>query len=136
MIFHKKIRIYYEDTDASGIVYHANYLKFFERARTDAFHQTGLTHQALTGMNMAFVIKHLAVDYRAPAYLEQFLEIETVVAQVKRASVLFEQSLKDVNILCKQTTKIALIDLTTKQPLPIPSTWVQKIQAVGVSCAQ
>jgi acyl-CoA thioester hydrolase len=90
--FSWKIRVYYEDTDAGGIVFYANYLKFFERARTEWLRALGVGQQALAAEErVLFVVKKTAVDYLAPAQLDDALRITVVVAKLGRTSVSFVQ---------------------------------------------
>jgi acyl-CoA thioester hydrolase len=73
-----RARVYYEDTDAGGVVYYANYLRFAERARTESLRESGLTHAGLLAQyGMFFVARHAVADYRAPARLDDLLCIET-----------------------------------------------------------
>ncbi len=81
------VRVYYEDTDAGGIVYYANWLRFFERARTDWLRALGAAHTRVADEDgLAFVVREIAVDYRRPARLDDLLRIEVRVLEAKRAS--------------------------------------------------
>lgn len=84
-----EIRIYYEDTDCGGIVYYANYLKYFERARTEYFRERGIDIAAYAAAGILFVVAHVEVDYRLPARYNDLLAIETEVADFSRASLTF-----------------------------------------------
>ncbi len=85
-------RIYYEDTDAGGIVFYANYLKFFERARTEWLRASGVSQQQLAQeFEVMFVVKATALDYHAPARLDDELRLTVVVEKLGRASVQFVQ---------------------------------------------
>ncbi len=115
------IEIYYEDTDAGGVVYHSNYLKFFERARTDIMRQLGISQQQMLNDERAFVVTHAELKYLKGAVLDQKLVVETRVTKLKQASVVFEQMLKDdQNDYCFGCIKVGFIDLTKKRPKPIP----------------
>ena len=86
------VRVYYEDTDAGGVVYYANYLKFCERARTEWLRTLGVSQQALIDeQGLAFVVRSVQADYLASARLDDALEVVTRVAMLRRASLLFEQ---------------------------------------------
>jgi acyl-CoA thioester hydrolase len=86
------VRVYYEDTDSSGLVYHANYLRFAERARTEMLRGFGFLHPELLDRHgIAFVVRHLAADFRAPARLDDLLRVETRVAAQRGASVDLDQ---------------------------------------------
>jgi acyl-CoA thioester hydrolase len=89
-------RVYYEDTDFSGFVYHARYLHFFERARTDSLRACGLDQRAMfeaEGGPLAFVVRHLSIDYLSPARMDDMVEVETRVTQTSGASVKMHQTL-------------------------------------------
>jgi acyl-CoA thioester hydrolase len=86
------IRVYYEDTDAGGVVFYANYLKFFERARTEWLRAMGVGQHALAAdEQVIFIVKSTTVDYLAPAQLDDTLRISVTVARLGRASVSFTQ---------------------------------------------
>ena len=87
LAFSIPVRVYYEDTDAGGIVYYANWLRFFERARTDWLRALGAAHARLADEDgLAFVVREIAVDYRRPARLDDALTIEVRVLEARRAS--------------------------------------------------
>lgn len=87
------IRVYYEDTDAGGIVYHANYLRFAERARTEFLRQSGLDHgRVRIEHNIFFIVRHAEIDYKAPARLDDLLEIRTEVTELGNTSLTMKQS--------------------------------------------
>jgi acyl-CoA thioester hydrolase len=87
-----EVRVYYEDTDAGGIVYYANYLKFFERARTEWLRAIGVGQQKLLEEHDAmFVVKNVSADYHAPAKLDDALHLTLVIEKLGRASVVFRQ---------------------------------------------
>lgn len=81
-----QIRIYYEDTDAGGVVYHANYLGFFERARTEYLRDRGLSVQALHEEGYIFPVVRVEIDFKSPARLDDLLRIDTSVVQVGKTS--------------------------------------------------
>jgi acyl-CoA thioester hydrolase len=121
MSFKFPIKIYYEDTDATGIVYHANYLKFFERARSEYLCHEGFYHQELAKKDISFVVSKISVDYLLPAELEQTLYVETKIKQMKRASLVFSQTLRDdKNVYCKADVVVVCIKLSTKKPTALP----------------
>ena len=94
------IRIYYEDTDCGGIVYYANYLKYFERARTQYLEERGLSVNELMKAGWVFVVVHAEVDYRAPAHYGDHLEIETVVSEMNPAAITFSHVVLDRKSRC------------------------------------
>ena len=86
------LRVYHEDTDAGGIVYYANYLKFAERARTEMMRGAGITHATLLGdHDAAFVVRRCVVDYRQPARLDDKIEVRTSIGTVAGAHIEAEQ---------------------------------------------
>lgn len=128
---HFPIRVYYENTDAGGVVYHAQYLNFFERARTEYLRALGFSQQQLLEQNLAFVVKKLEIDYKAPARLDDQLVIESRVAEIKKASLLFEQSLWREKICLSQAKVwVASVDLLKMKPVAIPQPIYQTLQAV------
>ncbi len=128
---HFPIRVYYEDTDAGGVVYHANYICFFERARTEFLRQGGFSQQALLAENFAFVVKSLTIDYKLPARLDDLLSVQTTVKAVKKATIIFEQNLFKADIcLCSAEVKVASVDLIKMKPKAIPQAILDALQAV------
>ena len=105
------IRVYYEDTDAAGIVYYANYLKFVERARTEMMRLFGVEHERWRqDEGVAFIVRHAELDYRAPARLDDTLVIETRIKEVGGASIVLTQDVKrDDNLLVAAIVKVATI---------------------------
>jgi acyl-CoA thioester hydrolase len=89
------IRIYYEDTDCGGVVYYANYLKYFERARTQYLEERGLSVARLMKKGTLFVVVHADVDYRSPARYDDRLSIETVVSDMTAASFTFAHVIRE-----------------------------------------
>ncbi len=88
------IRVYYEDTDAGGIVYYANYLKFCERGRTELLRCAGFENKPLMEREgFIFVVRHLEADYSASAYLDDMLRVETSVESIKNASFFMKQTI-------------------------------------------
>ncbi|OOF65956.1 tol-pal system-associated acyl-CoA thioesterase [Rodentibacter sp. Ppn85] len=122
-VFRFSVRVYYEDTDAGGVVYHARYLHFFERARTEYLREQRFSQQKLLQEQQnAFVVKSMAIDYCVPAKLDDFLIVETEVTAIKGATILFEQRLmRDTVILSTATVKVAYVDLGKMKPAAIPA---------------
>ncbi|SDG85596.1 tol-pal system-associated acyl-CoA thioesterase [Roseospirillum parvum] len=87
------VRVYYEDTDAAGIVYYANYLRFIERARTEMMRRFGLDHTAMAGQDgIAFAVRRIEGDYLSPARLDDALDIHSEVRAIKGASLIMAQA--------------------------------------------
>ena len=116
------VRVYYEDTDAGGVVYHARYLNFFERARTEYLRTLNFSQQSLLQeQQLAFVVKTMSIDYCIPAKLDDYLIVETEIKAVKGATILFEQRLvREAVVLSKATVKVACVDLGKMKPVAIP----------------
>lgn len=114
-------RIYYEDTDAGGIVYYANYLKFAERARTDLLRSLGISQSTLLEQHKAFVVKHLEVSYHKPAQLDDQITVNVALIERRSASLLFQQTISDQHnqLLCTLNVQIVAIDTVTMKPYPI-----------------
>jgi acyl-CoA thioester hydrolase len=90
-----EIRIYYEDTDCGGVVYYANYLKYFERARTGYLDARGVSVVRLRDQGTQFVVVHAELDYRSPARYGDTLVVETALAAIGRASITFAHVLRE-----------------------------------------
>lgn len=86
-----RVRVYYEDTDMAGVVYYANYLKFIERARSDALREAGVDQRAMRDEGVVFVVNRVVADYHAPARYDDVLTIETTALDVRRASATLRQ---------------------------------------------
>lgn len=119
-----RVRVYYEDTDAAGIVYHANYLRFMERARTEwlrdlGYEQTGL--RATDGV--LFVITHADVRFLHPARFDQELLVTTVLERLRRASMIIHQRIEDDSGrgICEAANTVACVDAATLTPHRIPA---------------
>jgi acyl-CoA thioester hydrolase len=105
------IRVYYEDTDAAGMVYHATYLAFAERARTEMLRCLGLDHGSLRArFGVVFTVRRCLVDYRAPARLDDPLEVETRLARLGGASLDLEQRIqRERQLLVRLDLRLALL---------------------------
>ena len=92
------LRVYFEDTDAAGIVYYANYLKYAERARTELLRDLGVEHaEYVRGQGIAFAVRHCSADYMKPARLDDQLEVHTRILQVGGASLRAEQEVRNAD---------------------------------------
>ena len=102
-----KVRVYYDDTDAGGVVYHANYLKFCERARSDIFYEHGRS-PAIDGGH--FVVKHLEADFIRSAKLGDLLEVKNELIELKNASLILKQDVwRDEEKLFAMTSTLAYV---------------------------
>lgn len=116
------IRVYYEDTDAVGVVYHANYLNFLERARTEMLRAKGIEQTELKIKSaIIFAVRSVKVDYLKPAHFNDLLEVSTEITLVRKASLIFEQTISRAGVvLCKAEIYVACIDSCTLKPKAIP----------------
>ena len=116
------VRVYYEDTDAGGIVYNANYLKFLERARTEWLRQLGIEQDHLLQLDVAFVVRHIDIEFRNAARFNQLLTVSCRVAQLKRASMVFTQEIVDEQnrIIVSAEVIIACVRVSVMKPIAIP----------------
>jgi tol-pal system-associated acyl-CoA thioesterase len=120
-IFTLPIRIYIEDTDAAGIVYYVNYLKFMERARTEYLRDIGFGHYLLTE-DYLFVVRKVDIRYKQPARMDDLLKVSAQIIKVGKASLQFKQTLeRNDEILCEATVDIACVDKIQLKPCALPT---------------
>jgi acyl-CoA thioester hydrolase len=117
------IRVYYEDTDAGGIVFYANYLKFFERARTEWLRACGIDQRTLADSDgVLFVVKRTMMDYLAPARLDDVIHVVSRIDRLGGASVDFHQEAwRDGVLLATGNVKVASVKLASIRPVAIPA---------------
>ena len=120
--FEWPIRVYYEDTDAGGIVFYANYLKFFERARTEWLRACGIDQQRLAeSAGIVFVVKRTSVHYSAPARLDDMIRVASRIERLGRASVDFHQEAwRDGVLLASGDIRVASVNRASMRPAGIP----------------
>jgi len=122
-ISHKHIiRVYYEDTDAGGIVYYANYLKFFERARTEWLREIGINQEYFLQLKLGFVVRKVEMDNLASAKLDDLLEVSSSIVTLKNASLIFQQQIfnQTQQLLCTALVRIACVDFNKNKACAIP----------------
>jgi acyl-CoA thioester hydrolase len=126
------IRVYYEDTDAGGVVYHANYLRFAERARTEALRDLGIPHADLVDrFGVMFMVRHLEVDYERGARLDDALTVETEVLDVGGATTRLRQTVRNKDGVCAAlTVRLACVRLDVSKPGRIPLLWRERLTAM------
>ena len=119
------IRVYYEDTDFSGIVYHANYLRFMERGRTNHLRLLGAGHRSLfeeaqqEAPGFSFVVRSMKLDFRKPARMNDVLEIVTTPVEVKGASIVLHQQVnRDGELLVEASVQVAFVSGDRARPIP------------------
>jgi acyl-CoA thioester hydrolase len=134
-VFAWPVRVYYEDTDAGGVVFYANYLKFFERARTEWLRAAGVEQQELAKQHsVIFIVRHTEVDYQAPARLDDQLTITVVIEKLGRASIHFTQEAWHVRdgqpaLLATSRIKVGCVDAASLRPIAIPDEVLAKVWA-------
>jgi acyl-CoA thioester hydrolase len=118
------LRVYWEDTDASGVVYHANYLKWAERGRSEWLRALGGEQQRwIDEGGIAFTVAELTVRYRRPARLDDAVQVITDLASQRRASLMFEQRIFNAEsgvLLANLSVKAGCVDVNTFRPRPLP----------------
>ncbi len=122
--FEFTVRVYFEDTDAGGVVYNASYVRFLERARTEYLRSFGISQQDLLRENIGFVVASLQMDFKKAAHLDDELVVKCVVTESKKASVKFAQVItnKDETVTyIKAEVKIACVDLKDMRPIQFPA---------------
>jgi acyl-CoA thioester hydrolase len=128
--FRHATRVYWEDTDAGGIVYYANYLKFFERARTEWLRGLGIDQRLLREREGAiFIVSQAALRYHRPARLDDMLEVTVALREAARASLnLQQQALRGTELLAEGEVRIACVDAPTMRPRRIPQQILSHLQ--------
>jgi acyl-CoA thioester hydrolase len=121
------LRVYYEDTDAGGIVYYANYLKFFERARTEWLRKLGINQVKLLEQKIGFVVTRVEMDNIASAKLDDLLNVNSTITALKRASLVFNQQITNQaqQLICTATIRVACVNFQSHyskkvKPMAIP----------------
>jgi acyl-CoA thioester hydrolase len=119
------VRVYYEDTDAGGVAYHATYLRFAERARTEALRDAGIPHAELVQrFALMFVVRRLEVDYLSPAHVDDSLTVVTEPLAVGGASVTLRQDVRGQDGLCAVlTVRLACVGTREGKPGRLPPRW-------------
>ena len=127
------IRIYYEDTDFSGVVYHASYLRFLERGRTETLRARGIDQAALFGDGgagaLAFAVRHMAIDWLKPARMDDMITVETRIGAIKGASLsLHQRIIRNDEILMTAEVLVALV--ADGKPARIPTALRVKLETI------
>ncbi len=118
------LRVYIEDTDAGGIVFHANYLKYMERGRTEWLRSHGISLRDGLSQNISYVVQRMELYYRAPANLDDILEVRVELLAFGRVWMKFlEQVVRqsDQRLLCEATVTVACVTLDTGRPQRLPA---------------
>ncbi len=122
MKHNKNIRVYYEDTDAGGIVYHANYLKFAERARTEFLRDIGFENTALhKNEGVIFVVRHIETDYLKTAHLDDELQVKTTISELKNSSFIMHQPIfRGGEMVTDMHVVLVCVDAKNYKPTRLP----------------
>jgi acyl-CoA thioester hydrolase len=124
---HQGVRVYYEDTDFSGVTYHASYLRFMERGRTNYLRLIGADHRALfeqaekEAPGFAFVVRHMSIDFRKPAHMDDLLDVITTPVEIKGASIMLSQKVtRGGDLLVEAQVQVAFVSGGRAKPIPKP----------------
>jgi acyl-CoA thioester hydrolase len=122
------VRVYYEDTDAGGVVFYANYLKYMERARTELLRAKSFEQDDLMANGgIIFAVRSLQIDYLKPARFNQLLQVSAEIKNLKKASLeFFQQITHDNNLLVTADVRIACLDVNTMKPKVIPQNLLEQ----------
>jgi acyl-CoA thioester hydrolase len=130
--FEWPVRVYYEDTDAGGVVYHSTYLNFMERARTEWLRALGFEQDDLIEReHVVFVVRRIEVDFLSPARFNDHVEVSSEIVRAGRASLVFSQEIRrsaDASLLCRAQVKVACLDADAFRPRAIPDHLLTEIQ--------
>lgn len=131
------VRVYYEDTDAGGVVYYANYLRFLERARTEWLRSLGFEQDEMIARDgLLFAVRAVQIDYLKPARFNELLQVSAHVLHSGKASLSIAQSVRrpaDGLTLCTATVKLACLDATSLRPKPMPGKLLACLDETGLS---
>ncbi|MFP1722008.1 tol-pal system-associated acyl-CoA thioesterase [Lonsdalea quercina] len=129
-VFRWPVRIYYEDTDAGGVVYYARYAAFYERARTEMLREHGVHQQQLMEQRLAFVVRKMTVEYFSPARLDDLLEVQSEIVSLRRASMTFVQRILNPQgeVMSQAEFLIACIDPHQMKPIALPKSFVAEFK--------
>ncbi len=131
--FRRGLRVYWEDTDAGGVVFYANYLKFFERARTEWLRELGFSQERMRlAQGRMFVVSRTAVNYLAPARLDDWVEVTVELREQGRASLLlYQQAWRGGELLAEGEIRIGCVDSTSFRPARMPDDLLQRLAALS-----
>ncbi len=126
-------RVYYEDTDAGGVMYHAQYLAFAERGRSEALREAGVPAMALLERHgIAFVVRRLAAEYLRPLRLDALVTVETVLAERRAASLRLRQTLSAGNVVAAVLdVTVATVRLADLRPIRLPEPWATVLDGLA-----
>jgi len=125
--FQWPVRVYWEDTDAGGVVYHASYLRFMERARTEWLRVMGISQSSYKeSTGLAFLVREMQIDFLRAALLDDELVVSVEVKERRAASILFAQTIRraDGSELIRATVRVACVDVSRMRPVQIPADFI------------
>ncbi|MCG8380426.1 MAG: tol-pal system-associated acyl-CoA thioesterase [Proteobacteria bacterium] len=128
--FSWQVRVYYEDTDAAGVVFYANYLRYMERARTEWLRHVGFEHKYLQDeFGVLFAVKKLSIDYKKPGQLDDLLTVKSRLLERRGASLIFQQTISNSfdELLSQAEIKVACLNTKTLKASPIPENLVTEL---------
>ncbi|MFQ5660265.1 MAG: tol-pal system-associated acyl-CoA thioesterase [Gammaproteobacteria bacterium] len=132
--FNWNVRVYYEDTDAAGVVYHGNYLKFMERARTEWLRAIGLSQDVLhKEQGIIFAVTKMNIRFQLPAHIDELLAVNTKLVKTGGASLLFLQSItnQQERLLCDADVNAACLNASTLKPQRLPGSLISALANVN-----
>lgn len=131
--FSLKINVYYEDTDAGGFVYHANYLKYAERARTEMLKKIFPDIQKLLGNDFMFVVRDMNIKYNKPCVLFDSLNVKTSLKELKKTSLVLNQKIcKDNFIFCDLTVRLVWVEKKKMKPSRINYDLISRLNSIKI----
>jgi len=127
---HYRLRVYYEDTDAGGVVYHANYLRWAERARTEALREMGLPHSDMQRLHGCFlVVRRVSVEYARPARLDDEVVVATRIRRAAASLLLTQEVFRGEEKLAALEVTLACVDAGSLAPRRLPEPWLGALRA-------
>lgn len=128
-IHSRAVRVYFEDTDFSGVVYHASYLRFFERGRSDYLRCTGQNHADLAKTGAAFAVAKMEISFKRPARIDDVLTVTTRIAETSAVRLIFTQSIMREAVTVAEATVTVVLLGPLGRPQRLPSGILAKLQA-------
>ena len=134
-MFIHPVRVYWEDTDAGGVVYHAQYLAFLERARSEWLRALGRQQELMRAEHdIVFAVRSMRIDFRAPARLDDALGVTAALRDCRRASLVFAQSIRRGDaLLLDAEVRVAALSASTFRPRAIPDSLYAELKALEIS---
>lgn len=132
-VFTLTIRVYYEDTDAAGVVYYANYLKFMERARTEWLRSLGFEQDEIARRDgVMFVVRSATMEFLKPARFNESIDVGIDIADHGGASIVFSHEIKRADtVLCTADVRVACVDRATYVPCPLPKALASRLKEMN-----